>query len=101
MIGSLLCGPSLSYAQTDNPDADERIIFKEVVCKDVMGQSGEDRDRTISFLHGFVMGGADRGEVTIAEIIDVESVFIDMCLDNPTDLVLDVMRTAHGVRNDQ
>lgn len=99
-VAALLLSPSLSAAQSSAPEPDETFTLEEVSCKDLMGQSGDDRDRSISFLHGFVLGESDRLEISVEQIVEVETVFFDLCLDSPTAPALATMRTAHGFDND-
>ncbi|MEM1383147.1 MAG: HdeA/HdeB family chaperone [Pseudomonadota bacterium] len=100
LAAALLVSPSLSAAQGSGPEPDEIFTLEEVSCKDLMGQAGDDRDRSISFLHGFVLGGVDRLEISVEQIIEVETVFFDLCLDSPTAPALATMRSAHGVDNE-
>ncbi|MEM6711042.1 MAG: HdeA/HdeB family chaperone [Pseudomonadota bacterium] len=95
-VAAWLVWPTASIAQDVDPDVDDVIVLEEVLCKELMGQSGDDRDRSISFLHGFVLGDLGQSEFTVGDIVSVEQVFFDTCLDNPNDPALSVMKSAYG-----
>lgn len=96
---ALAMSATLAQAQ-ELPELDETIALAEVSCRELMGQGGDDRERSISFLHGFVLGAAQLSEFTIGQIIDVEIAFLDRCLNNPTASALATMRAAHELSND-
>ena len=95
----LLAGPLFALAAPVAPalaqdDGPSLIVLGEVTCKDVMAQDGEDRDRSISFLHGYVAGEAGRTELDLAALADASATFIDRCLDSPAAVAVDTMRGA-------
>jgi hypothetical protein len=62
----------------------ERTI-EQFICKDIMRDSGSDRDVAIAFLHGYLLGKSGRSSFD-TEILRTETVaFIDRCLDNPNE----------------
>jgi hypothetical protein len=75
-------------AQTE----EQSIVLSDVSCKDVMGQGGDERDRSISFLHGYVAGDAGTTEVNVEVLVDLTETFIDTCLDNPTAGALETLK---------
>ena len=84
LLGSVT--PLAAIAQDDSAaDAGGAVIvLPEVTCKDVMGQGGEERDRSISFMHGYVAGKAGETEVDVDRLVAASEALIDTCLDNPT-----------------
>lgn len=92
--------PSIALAQSESTEIEEIIALKEVMCKELIGQAGDDRDRSISFLHGFVLGGLGQSDVNIEDVIAIEDVFFETCLDNPKSAALAVMKSAYGVSNE-
>ena len=92
----LLATTTLATAQERAPALDEPIVLAEVTCKEIMIQDGSDRDRSISFLQGFVMAGIGTTEMTVNDLIDAETAFYDLCLDSPQASALEIMGTVTG-----
>lgn len=74
------------YAQ----DTGDRTI-EQFACKDVMRDSGSNRDVAIAFLHGFLLGKSGSSKFNIELLKKQTDLFIDRCLDNPSEKALDVM----------
>ena len=88
LLGSLLCflGPGPASAQ----DAKDRSI-EQYLCKDVVRESGVDRDVAIAFLHGFLLGKSGSAKFNLDALHKQSSDFIERCLDNPGERALDAM----------
>ena len=63
-------------------------------CRDVMRESGANRDVAIAFLHGFFLGKSGRVEFNLDELHKQTDAFIEHCLNNPTEKAVDAMTTA-------
>ena len=63
----------------------------QYTCKDVMREHGDNRDVTIAFLHGFVLGKSGSSSFDIDAMHKQTSDFIEYCLDNPTTKAIDAM----------
>ncbi len=59
------------------------IVLDKLECKTVMALSGNDRDTTISFIHGYLAGKAGKDSVDLEALTDATEKFVDTCLDNP------------------
>ncbi len=65
--------------------------IEQYTCKDVMRESGANRDVAIAFLHGFLLGKSG-GETFNLEVLHKQTNdFIEKCLDNPHEKAVDVM----------
>jgi hypothetical protein len=60
-------------------------------CKDVMREHGGNRDVTIAFLHGYLLGKSGRSTFNIDDLHKQTSAFIEYCLDNPGERAVDAM----------
>ena len=65
-------------------------------CKDVMREHGDNRDVTIAFLHGFLLGKSGNGTFDIDALHKQTSDFIEYCLDNPSAKAVDAMSKIKG-----
>lgn len=63
-------------------------------CKDVMRESGANRDVAIAFLHGFLLGKSGRAQFNLDDLHKQTEAFIERCLNNPNESAVDTMATA-------
>ena len=71
-------------------DANGRTV-EQYSCKDVMREHGSNRDVTIAFLHGYLLGKSGRSTFNIDDLHKQTSAFIEYCLDNPGQRAVDAM----------
>ena len=71
-------------------DANSRMV-EQYSCKDVMREQGSNRDVTIAFLHGYLLGKSGRSTFNIDDLHKQTSAFIEYCLDNPGERAVDAM----------
>src|SRR5580658_5769066 len=65
--------------------------FDQYTCKDVMRESGENRDVAIAFVHGYLLGKANATKYNVEVLEKQSDAFVDYCLDNPNEKALDAM----------
>ena len=82
---AVLLAPAPAGAQTKDRTVDQYL------CKDVMRESGADRDVAIAFLHGFLLGKTGKSEFNVDTLRKQSDEFIEMCLQRPNDKAIDVM----------
>jgi hypothetical protein len=87
-VTSVIIGavPAIVFAQ----DTTNRTV-EQYTCKDVMRESGSNRDTSIAFLHGYLLGKSGGSEFNIEALTKQTDAFIDRCLDNPNEKAKDVM----------
>jgi len=81
-----------SYA-TGRADAQapgDRTV-EQYKCKDLMRESGSNRDVAIAFLHGYLTGKSGSSKFNVDIIHKQTNAFIERCLDNPNETALDAM----------
>ncbi|WP_410962537.1 HdeA/HdeB family chaperone, partial [Salmonella sp. SAL4358] len=61
------------------------------LCKDVVRESGVDRDVAVAFLHGFLLGKSGSAKFNLDALHKQSNAFIERCLDNPSERALDAM----------
>jgi HdeA/HdeB family len=92
-LGALIMsglGVSLAAAQSNTRTIDQYS------CKDVMREHGENRDVTIAFLHGFLLGKSGSASFDIDVLHKQTSAFIEYCLDHPSEKAVDAMAKMKG-----
>ena len=57
-------------------------------CKDVMILSGADRDISIAFVHGYMLGKVKTTKYEIDKLANITDAFLDYCLDHPAEKAL-------------
>ncbi len=58
---------------------------EEYTCKDVMRESGANREVAIAFLHGYLLGKSERQIVDVGAFAKETKAFMEQCLDHPND----------------
>lgn len=86
LAASLAATPAPVHAQS----AKDRAV-EQYLCKDVMRESGADRDVAIAFLHGFLLGKTGKSDFNVDNLRKQSDEFIEMCLQRPSDKAIDVM----------
>jgi len=71
-------------------DSSDRTV-DQYKCRDVMRESGANRDVAIAFLHGFLLGKSGRQQFNLDAMHKQSEAFIERCLDNPTEGAVDAM----------
>jgi len=71
-------------------DAGERST-DQYACKDVMRESGSNRDVAIAFVHGIFVGKSGGTKFNIETLKKQTDAFIDRCLENPSEKAMDAM----------
>jgi hypothetical protein len=69
----------------------ENRVVEQYSCKEVMRESGADRDVAIAFLHGFLLGKSGRSTFQLNVLHKQTLDFIERCLDNPSEKALSVL----------
>ncbi|MFZ3226368.1 MAG: HdeA/HdeB family chaperone [Candidatus Sulfotelmatobacter sp.] len=82
----LSLGVSCAAAQTANTRTIDQYL-----CKDVMREHGDNRDVTIAFLHGFLLGKSGIASFDTDLLHKQTSAFIEYCLDHPGEKAVDAM----------
>ncbi|MTW18391.1 hypothetical protein GJ689_19495 [Rhodoplanes serenus] len=80
-----------AFAQDQKPG--ERSITS-FACKDILRESGADRDVAIAFLHGYLLGKSGRSSFDTEALRTETIAFIDRCLDNPSETAERAMLTV-------
>ena len=80
----LLFGGTMTFAEEATSPND----MNDYLCKDVMRLSGDDRENTLAFVHGYRLGKKNTTQFDVDELTELTDKFIDHCLDNPNDKAL-------------
>ena len=76
-------------ATTANAGNDRAV--DQYTCKEVMRETGLNRNAAIAFLHGYILGTSGDSKFNIETLTKQTDAFIDSCLDKPGDKAVDVM----------
>ena len=82
----LIAAPATGIAQGNT----ERAV-EQYSCKEVMRESGVQRNAAIAFLHGFLLGKSGQTKFNLETLTKQTDQFIDYCLDNPKEKAVDAM----------
>jgi len=90
LLGSLVLLLAPAFSPAAAQDAKDRAV-EQFLCKDVVRESGVDRDVAIAFLHGFLLGKSGGAKFNLDALHKQSNDFIERCLDNPGERALDAM----------
>ena len=80
----MIAGTMFAATQAVAQPAGDRSI-EQFACKDVMRDSGANRDVAIAFLHGYLLGKSGSSKFNVDNLRVQTDAFIDRCLDNPNE----------------
>ena len=83
-VTALLLGAATTIAAEPSKLKD----LNDLLCKEVMILSGVDRDLSIAFAHGYMLGKNKTTQYEIDRLAKITDAFIDYCLDHPTEKAL-------------
>jgi hypothetical protein len=76
-------------------DSKDRTV-EQYTCKDVMRESGANRDVVIAFLHGFLLGKSGSSKFNVDLLRKQTDDFIERCLENPGEKAVDAASKVKG-----
>ena len=71
-------------------DSKDRAV-EQYLCKDIMRDSGANRDVAIAFLHGFLLGKSGGSKFNLDAVHKQTDDFTEFCLSHPDDKAIDAM----------
>jgi len=90
LVASVAILSVIEMASVLAQDTTERTI-DQYACKDILRESGSNRDVAIAFLHGFLLGKSGGSKFNLDALKKQTDAFLERCLDNPHDKAVDVM----------
>ena len=88
MIGAVFAAGS-AFAQ----DPGERST-DDYTCKDIMRESGSNREVAIAFVHGVFVGKSGSPKFNVESFKKQTDAFVERCLENPNEKAMDAMAKA-------
>ena len=88
----LLAGTIVPASAQDNKDR----TIEQYSCKDIMRESGANRDVAIAFLRGFMLGKSASTKFNLDVLHKQSDDFIERCLSNPDEKAMDAMAKVIG-----
>ena len=95
MLAVAVAAAALAVTPVHAQESGDRTI-EQYVCKDVIRESGDNRDVAIAFLHGFLVGKSGSSKFNLDALKKQTDEFMDRCLDNPNEKAVDAMLKVKG-----
>jgi hypothetical protein len=70
----------------------------QFLCKDLMRDSGTDRDVAVAFLHGYLLGKDGGAGFNLNRLRRESDAFIERCLDHPGEAAVQAMHEVKAGR---
>ena len=93
LVTSVILSGVLDMTPVLAQDTNQRTI-DQYACKDILRESGSNRDVAIAFLHGFLLGKSGATTFNLETLKKQTDAFLERCLDNPHDKAVDTMMTV-------
>jgi len=90
VLGGTLVLAGISLGPVSAQDTKDRTI-EQYTCKDVMRESGANRDVAIAFLHGFMLGKSGSTKFNVDVLRKQSDELIEHCLVNPNEKAVDAI----------
>jgi HdeA/HdeB family len=90
LVTSVILSGVLDMTPVLAQDTNQRTI-DQYACKDILRESGSNRDVAIAFLHGFLLGKSGATTFNLETLKKQTDAFLERCLDNPHDKAVDTM----------
>jgi hypothetical protein len=71
-------------------ESSDRTV-EQYTCKDILRESGSNREVAVAFLHGFLLGKSGGSKFNLDTLTKQTDEFFERCLDNPRERAVDVM----------
>jgi len=81
---------SVSATSAFSQDGKDRQV-EQYECKDLLRDSGGNRNVAIAFLHGFLLGKSGSPKFNLDALHTQTAAFIERCLENPHEKAIDAM----------
>ena len=94
-FGMVVFSGFLSFFPAAAQDNTDRTI-EQYSCKDILRESGSNREVAVAFLHGFLLGKSGSSKFNIGTLTRQTDDFVERCLDNPNEKAVDVMTKVKG-----
>lgn len=95
LVGAIVACGALDMTTALGQDNNERSV-EQYACKDILRESGANRDVAIAFLHGFLLGKSGGSKFNLDTLRKQTDAFLERCLDNPKDNAIDAMVKVKG-----
>ena len=90
LVGSVFVLLAFGLGAASAQNAKDRTV-EQYSCKDVLRESGADRDVVVAFLHGFLLGKSGNSKFNLDALHKQSNEFIERCLDNVSERAVDAM----------
>jgi len=74
-------------------DKGDRTV-QQYACKDIVRESGSNREVAIAFLHGYLLGKSGNSQFNLNDLLKQTDTFLDRCIESPNDKAVDVMEAV-------
>jgi len=72
----------LGLVGTASASEEDSKSINDILCKDVLRTSGNDRDIAVAFMHGYLLGKSGKDVINRSKLYKASDDFIEACLDN-------------------
>jgi len=86
-----VAGPSSALSQEKSPKWN-LVDLNTLDCRTYLKMTGEEREATVAFYHGFVSGMKKEMTVNVPLLSEISDKVLDQCIDKPNEVLLKVFQ---------
>ena len=75
---------------------DAKRTVEQYKCKDILRETGSNREVAIAFLHGYLLGKSGSQSFDLQSLAKQTDAFVELCLDNPNESASAAMNKVKG-----
>jgi hypothetical protein len=87
----VLAGSSPAFSQ-EKPKEWTSVDLNTLDCRTYLKMSGEERQSTVAFYHGFVSGMKKEMTVNVPAMAEISDKVLDQCIDKPSEVLLKIFQ---------
>jgi len=95
-IGFAVAAEDVAAEDVAAKKMDVKYKIDEMTCREMLKMSGDARDFTMIFMHGFMSGKKSELLFDPVPLTEATDKVIDSCIDNPNDKLLSVFEKARS-----
>jgi len=89
-----LAAAAVIAAATSFPARAAEVTIETYSCRDLLRETGSERDVAVAFMHGYVLGRSNAAKFDVETLRKQSAAFIERCLDDPKQPALETMRKS-------
>jgi hypothetical protein len=93
-MAAYLAAAVVMAAAASFPAKAAEVTIETYTCRDLLRETGSERDVAIAFMHGYVLGRTNAAKFDVETLRKQSAAFVERCLDDPKQPALETMHKS-------